>query len=416
MCVCVRLGVGLLMDEEWLRMKRSIGLANSIYTEANASALKESTKRAIENVVDRCRVQRKRARALETPKDLSDEAICRAAKWTDRLPLRDYDNVLHLCPRLVNVVTVRNARIIVALRASRPIHVCVFCTAGRGHPRGGVGAQAAARLASDWLAMLECLLRSSSFRGGPIGIRRPAMPCPRLSHWPTCRNRCVAFHLCFAHALFRHDLYTTRVHTFFYRAVTGCAGPMEARLSIMRAVRQLALEADVHVHCRKFQVINQVGAASIDARLDCDAFARTHSATSHFDRASFVGLAWRPTLESICCEIYSTGRANLPGSTRQRSMLSSYARMVPELLRHSSRPDVYETLPTHLKEAHFPREVERDDAPLVSVVTKPCKPVQMSALWDDKEDAGGDAEALSMFASTDCSLDDDLALLEGAGF
>ena len=249
MCVCVRLGVGLLMDEEWLRMKRSIGLANSIYTEANASALKESTKRAIENVVDRCRVQRKRSRALETPKDLSDEAICRAAKWTDRLPLRDYDNVLHLCPRLVNVVTVRNARFIVALRASRPIHVCVFCTAGRGHPRGGVGAQAAARLASDWLAMLECVLRSSTFCGGPIGIRRPAMPRPRLScdtcnlnqtdghtyttntyhttrskpflilrhvraiclrrYRPTCRNRCVACHLCFAHALFRHDLYTS---------------------------------------------------------------------------------------------------------------------------------------------------------------------------------------------------------------
>ena len=45
----------------------------------------------------------------------------------------------------------------------------------------------------------------------------------------------------------------------------------------------------------------QVGAASIDARLDCDAFASTHSATSYYDRASFVGLAWRPPKESICC-------------------------------------------------------------------------------------------------------------------
>jgi hypothetical protein len=191
---------------------------------------------------------------------------------------------------------------------------------------------------------------------------------------------------------------------------------MEARLSIMRAARQLALEADVHIHVRRFQVINQVGAASIDARLDCDAFAKTHSATSHYDRASFVGLAWRPPQESICCEIYSTGKANLPGSTRQRSMLSSYARMLPELLRHSNRPDVYANLPQHLKEAHLPREVERDDAPLVQVVT-PTKPQQILALWDDKEDAAGDAaEALSMFASTDCSLDADLALLEGAGF
>ncbi len=102
---------GTIMEEEWIRMKRAIGLANSISTTENAPLLKESTKRAIENVVDRCRVQRKRARALETPKDVSDEAICRAAKWTDRLPLLDYENVLHLCPRLVNVVTVRNARL-----------------------------------------------------------------------------------------------------------------------------------------------------------------------------------------------------------------------------------------------------------------------------------------------------------------
>ena len=76
---------------------------------------------------------------------------------------------------------------------------------------------------------------------------------------------------------------------------------MAARLSIMRAARQLAVEADVHLHVRTFQVIIEVGAASIDARLDCDAFASTHSSTSHYDRASFVGLAWRPPKESICC-------------------------------------------------------------------------------------------------------------------
>jgi TATA-box binding protein (TBP) (component of TFIID and TFIIIB) len=70
---------------------------------------------------------------------------------------------------------------------------------------------------------------------------------------------------------------------------TGCAGPMQARLAILKAVRQLAVEAKVYVHIRKFSVINQVGAVSIDAKLDCDAFASTHSATSHYDRASFVG-------------------------------------------------------------------------------------------------------------------------------
>ncbi len=117
---------------------------------------------------------------------------------------------------------------------------------------------------------------------------------------------------------------------------TGCAGPMQARMAILKAARQLAVEANVHVHIRKFSVINQVGAVSIDAKLDCDAFASTHSATSHYDRASFVGacvracakamahrtqcsryapsfsagLAWRPGGEQICCEIYSTGKVD----------------------------------------------------------------------------------------------------------
>ena len=247
--------------------------------------------------------------------------------------------------------------------------------------------------------------------------------------------------------------------------VAGCAGPMAARLSVMRAARQLAIEANVHIHVRNFQVINQVGAASIDARLDCDAFASTHSSTSHYDRASFVGLAWRPPKESICCgvlffsipftdihthththtgrfpptpinargcaEIYATGRANLPGSTRERSMLQSFARMLPELLRHSTRMDVFEGMPQHLKDAHRPRAVERDDAPLVAVpavsttAPKASKAPKLFALWDEAHCGGGGggggedgdaadaAEAFAMFAST---TEDDMALLEGAGF
>jgi len=147
---------------------------------------------------------------------------------------------------------------------------------------------------------------------------------------------------------------------------TGCSGPMQARLAILKAVRQLAVEANVYVHVRKFSVINQVGAVSIDAKLDCDAFASTHSATSHYDRASFVGLAWRPGGESICCEIYSTGKANLPGSTRQRDLLSSFSRMVSELLRHSDRAEVCELVPERLRLCHRPRAVMRDDAPVAA--------------------------------------------------
>ena len=262
---------------------------------------------------------------------------------------------------------------------------------------------------------------------------------------------------------------------------------MAARLSIMRAARQLAVEADIHLHVRNFRVVNQVGAASIDARLDCDAFASTHSATSHFDRASFVGLAWRPPKESICCgacarvhtprtsplppilktvcalrvaraEIYATGdernvffyahtrlhahtrapthadrlhsratgRANLPGSTRERDMLSSFARMLPELFRHSDRADVLERIPKHLRDAHRPRAVERDDAPLVAPAAVHGDGLvglggaRLRGLWGSTCDDEAAAEALALFGSMDQDAfvgdDDGLTLLEDAGF
>ena len=69
----------------------------------------------------------------------------------------------------------------------------------------------------------------------------------------------------------------------------------------MRATRQLAQEAGIYLHVRKFEIINQVGAVSINARLNCEAFANAHSSTAHYDKDSFVGLAWRPQGESICC-------------------------------------------------------------------------------------------------------------------
>jgi len=110
---------------------------------------------------------------------------------------------------------------------------------------------------------------------------------------------------------------------------------------------------DTLSHAIASQVINQVAASSIGAKLDCDKFASAHLTDSHFDRSSFVGLAWRPSGESICCEIYSTGRANLPGSVRQFDLLTSWARMVPELLRHSDNTDMINMFPPHLRDYHI---------------------------------------------------------------
>ena len=99
-------------------------------------------------------------------------------------------------------------------------------------------------------------------------------------------------------------------------------------------------------------MINQVAASSILARLDCDEFAEAHRSTAHYDRASFVGLAWRPVGESICCEIYSTGKANLPGSTRTYDLFTSWSRMLPELYRYSDHTERMDMFPDYLVQPH----------------------------------------------------------------
>ena len=264
---------------------------------------------------------------------------------------------------------------------------------------------------------------------------------------------------------------------------------MAARMAILKAVRQLAVEAKVYVHIRKFQVINQarlrnlnthlitrspqgrrfaqVGAVSIDAKLDCDAFASTHSATSHYDRASFVGACVRacpnnrrprralslrsphrrrPRLASwrrehllrcalspprthapraahtacACAEIYSTGKANLPGSTRQRDLLSSFSRMVSELLRHSDRPEMCDLIPEHLRLCHQPQKAMRDDAPVLArskakaSTAAPAGATVADLFGTDGDWSLGPLNPVTLDVEQESAEDDDL--LELAGF
>ena len=153
---------------------------------------------------------------------------------------------------------------------------------------------------------------------------------------------------------------------------TGTTGSIAARTAIVRAQRQLALEAGIHLKIQSFQIKNTVGAVSLRASFNCDGFASAHSADAHFDPDSFVGLAWRPPRESLCCgalalpctiasaklsvcaftEIYSTGKGNLPGSVAQRQLLDSFSRMLPELLRFSSAHTLLAKIPDELQRAH----------------------------------------------------------------
>ncbi len=302
-----------VMEREWKRMKREIRMANQVPSNAaEAAAFRADLQTGVRAVVEHCRAARKRKRESALVVDTSDERLFEGARFTDHLPLANYENVLHLVPRLVNIVSLAEAV-----------------------PMPGSGVKL------------------------PLDLHAIGARCSNAYYAP---KRFAAVQLAFSNPRCRVLVF----HTGRFVG-TGCSGPMAARLAILKAARQLAVEAGVHVVLRKFAVINQVGAVSIDAKLDCEAFASTHSATSHYDRASFVGLAWRPGGEPICCEIYGTGRANLPGSTRQRDLLVAFSRMMSELLRHSSKPEVRALLKAHLQQCHRPRVVQRDDAPVRAV-------------------------------------------------
>ena len=100
--------------------------------------------------------------------------------------------------------------------------------------------------------------------------------------------------------------------------------------------------------------------------------------------------------------------------------------MVSELLRHSNRADVCERIPEHLRLCHRPREVTRDDAPVMAhskarkqQQQQPIRPVMTDLFGADNEWALGplgpvtlreDEEEAEPDAPDD---DDDLLELEG---
>ena len=209
---------------------------------------------------------------------------------------------------------------------------------------------------------------------------------------------------------------------------------MAARVAIAKAQRQLAVEAGVHLCVRGFSVINtvrlaiephvttsrpqrrthpaavpvQVGAVSLDARLDCEAFASAHRATSHFDRSSFVGLAWRPPNKAICCEVYSTGRANLPGSVAERMLQASWRDMLPELLAFSTARAQLRLFP----EAKDYKDLLEQEG---SSSGQPAQPAALTG-WDDWTAGGADDEGelasgdgeVRQEADGDDEIDDDM--------
>jgi hypothetical protein len=78
----------------------------------------------------------------------------------------------------------------------------------------------------------------------------------------------------------------------------------------------------------------------------------------------------------------------LPGSRRERQLLRSFARMAPELLRHSANPNLADRFAEHLRSAHRPSQRARaaprasmaaSTASAASVASAPADPRGASA-------------------------------------
>ena len=87
--------------------------------------------------------------------------------------------------------------------------------------------------------------------------------------------------------------------------------------------------------------------------------------------------------------------------------------MVPELLRHSDHPEVCEQLPEHLRQCHRPKEVTRDDAP---VVARSKAPVPVRDLFGAEDDADWALAPLGPVGEGDLDDADADDLLASHGF
>ena len=232
------------MQDAWDRLRKDVAFAQRVASAGSDDSRAELVE-AIEEVSRRCREERVLQKASEEPEDLSDEKIIKAARFTDEMPLAPFAKILSLTPRLVNVRALRIAPCC-ASTASRRRQVVTLAEAvpcpdsGLTLPldlhfiasRCSNSYYAPRRFAAVQLAFSAPRARVLVFHTGRVvgtGTRRSALPMRSHPYPPSSMD-------------------------------TGCSGQMEARLSILRAQRQLAQEAGLQLHFRKFAVINQARA------------------------------------------------------------------------------------------------------------------------------------------------------------
>lgn len=105
----------------------------------------------------------------------------------------------------------------------------------------------------------------------------------------------------------------------------------------------------------------------------------------------------------MCIEVYSTGRANLPGSVVERQLQASWYRMMPELLRYSSSSRLLTHIPDEVQQIH-----RRDAREPVPVEAPPAAASDAGGLWDGWKSAGPSQSSATFFPEEDDGEDLDL--------
>lgn len=100
------------LDAAWGRLssdvKQSKLIDNMLFGKSN-SMLTEKFKERTVQVVDELKAAYLEYLAKQPVEDLSDERIQSISKYTDGLPLKDYEKALSLVPELVNLVSLADA-------------------------------------------------------------------------------------------------------------------------------------------------------------------------------------------------------------------------------------------------------------------------------------------------------------------
>ena len=165
------------MERAWARLKASVVKGREYETRALKHGSSDPDfKRDMDRVVSGLRNARKRQLETQCQTDLSDSRLSKLAKFTDGLPLASYEKIMHLTPRLVNVVTLAEALPVKGTGLKLPLdlhHIAAKCSNSYFAPK---------RFAAVQLAFAVPRCRVLVFHTGRlVGEFRPPS-LPRIFH------------------------------------------------------------------------------------------------------------------------------------------------------------------------------------------------------------------------------------------